>query len=191
MWLPARGGAARAAKTVICFLIIYSCREFNQIFFQIHLLNKMHYPVIQLGVEHCNVFLDCTWKENRIWRNITDLRQVWPLNFLPGFVSSSTTLRTIFTLFYLVSYLVSKNVLFHKKKPPGNNQVVSPAEKIPLFYSYSIVAGGLLVTSYSTRLTCLTSLTIRTEIFCRISHGIWAKSAVIPSIDVTARMQTA
>ena len=35
------------------------------------------------------------------------------------------------------------------------------------------------------------SLTIRTEIFCRISHGIWAKSAVIPSIDVTARMQTA
>ncbi len=56
------------------------------------------------------------------------------------------------------------------------------------FYSHSIVAGGLLVISYTTRLTCPTSLTIRAEIFCRISQSMRAKSAVMPSTLVIARM---
>lgn len=30
----------------------------------------------------------------------------------------------------------------------------------------------------------------RTEIFCKTSHGIRAKSAVMPSIEVTARIPT-
>lgn len=38
-----------------------------------------------------------------------------------------------------------------------------------IFYSHSTVAGGLLVTSYTTRLMCLTSLVIRLETFARRS----------------------
>jgi len=58
-------------------------------------------------------------------------------------------------------------------------------------YSHSIVDGGFDVTSYRTRLTFWTSLTIRTEIFSSTSHGMRAQSDVIPSIDVTARIPTA
>ena len=58
-------------------------------------------------------------------------------------------------------------------------------------YSHSIVAGGFDVTSYSTRLTCFTSFTRRTEIFSSTSHGIRAQSEVMPSIDVTARIPIA
>ena len=58
-------------------------------------------------------------------------------------------------------------------------------------YSHSIVAGGLEVMSYSTRLMPCTSLTIRTEIFSSTSQGIRAQSDVIPSIDVTARIPIA
>lgn len=54
-------------------------------------------------------------------------------------------------------------------------------------YSHSIVAGGLLVISYTTLLMCFTSLTIRVETFSRISYGILAQSAVIKSVVVTAR----
>ncbi len=57
-------------------------------------------------------------------------------------------------------------------------------------YSHSIVAGGFDVTSYTIRLTLSTSLTIRTEIFSSTSQGIRAQSAVMPSIDVTARIPT-
>ena len=55
-----------------------------------------------------------------------------------------------------------------------------------VFYSHSIVAGGLLVMSYTTRLICLTSFTILVEITSNTSHGILAQSDVIPSIEVTA-----
>ncbi len=55
-----------------------------------------------------------------------------------------------------------------------------------VFYSHSIVAGGLLVISYTTRLICFTSFTILVEITSNTSHGILAQSDVIPSIEVTA-----
>lgn len=38
-----------------------------------------------------------------------------------------------------------------------------------LIYSHSTVAGGLLVTSYTTRLMCLTSLVMRLETVARMS----------------------
>ena len=50
--------------------------------------------------------------------------------------------------------------------------------------------GGLDVISMATRLTCFTSFTIRVEILSSTSYGILAQSAVIPSIDVTARITT-
>lgn len=60
--------------------------------------------------------------------------------------------------------------------------------KLFLFYSHSIVAGGLLVMSYTTRLTWATSLTMRALIVCSTSQGMRAKSLVMPSILVTARI---
>ncbi len=57
-------------------------------------------------------------------------------------------------------------------------------------YSHSIVAGGFDVMSYTTRLTLSTSFTMRTEIASSTSHGMRAQSAVMPSLDVTARMPT-
>ncbi len=71
-----------------------------------------------------------------------------------------------------------------------NNPISSLLKTTVGGYSHSIVEGGLLVTSYTMRLTWSTSLTIRTEIFCKTSHGIRAKSAVMPSIEVTARIPT-
>ena len=54
-------------------------------------------------------------------------------------------------------------------------------------YSNSIVPGGLLVRSYITRLTPRTSLIIRDITLFNTSYGIWADSAVIKSIVLTAR----
>ena len=54
-------------------------------------------------------------------------------------------------------------------------------------HSHSIVAGGLLLTSYTTRFTPGTSLAIRFEISASTSGGNGNQSAVIPSRDVTAR----
>lgn len=54
-------------------------------------------------------------------------------------------------------------------------------------YSNSIVAGGFPVQSYSTRLTPLTSFTIRLATLPNTSHGIWAASAVMKSTVFTAR----
>src|SRR5437870_1535157 len=48
-------------------------------------------------------------------------------------------------------------------------------------HSHSMVAGGLEVMSYTTRLTWGTSLTIRLEICASTLYGICAQSAVIPS----------
>ncbi len=57
-------------------------------------------------------------------------------------------------------------------------------------YSHSILAGGLVVTSSTTRFTCGTSLTIRLEMTRTTSYGMRAQSAVIKSSVVTARMAT-
>ena len=54
-------------------------------------------------------------------------------------------------------------------------------------YSHSIVAGGLLVTSYTTLLTPRTSFTMRVEALSSSSYGSRAQSAVIKSVVVTAR----
>lgn len=55
------------------------------------------------------------------------------------------------------------------------------------YYSNSIVAGGLPVQSYSTRLTPLTSFTILLATLLSTSHGICAASAVMKSTVLTAR----
>ena len=57
-------------------------------------------------------------------------------------------------------------------------------------HSHSIVAGGLLVISYTTRDTPGTSLTMRFETRAKSSGGKWVHSAVIKSIEVTARKAT-
>src|ERR1700758_945974 len=54
-------------------------------------------------------------------------------------------------------------------------------------YSHSIVPGGLLVTSYTTRFTPLTSLTIRAATLPSKAMSNGKKSAVMPSLEVTAR----
>ena len=58
---------------------------------------------------------------------------------------------------------------------------------IPEAYSHSIVAGGFVVISYTTRLMFFTSLTIRAEMTSSTSYGIRAKSAVMKSVVVTPR----
>ncbi len=55
------------------------------------------------------------------------------------------------------------------------------------YYSHSMVAGGLEVMSYTMRLACFTSLTMRVLIFSRTSYGMRAQSAVMASTLVTAR----
>ena len=60
-----------------------------------------------------------------------------------------------------------------------------------LNYSISIVPGGLLVQSYITLFTPLTSLTIRFVTMSSISHGRWIASAVMKSVVPTARSATA
>ena len=57
-------------------------------------------------------------------------------------------------------------------------------------YSHSIVPGGFEVMSRQTRFTCFTSFTILVEMTFSTSYGMRAQSAVIPSIEVTARTTT-
>ena len=57
-------------------------------------------------------------------------------------------------------------------------------------HSHSIVAGGLLVMSYTTRFTSGTKLTIRFATVSRKSCGNLAQSAVMKSLEVTARNAT-
>ena len=57
-------------------------------------------------------------------------------------------------------------------------------------YSHSMVPGGLLVMSSTTRLTSRISLIIRDAICSSRSYGRRAQSAVIASSDVTARIAT-
>ena len=56
-----------------------------------------------------------------------------------------------------------------------------------LFYSHSMVPGGLEVTSRTTRLTPRTSLTMRAETRRRRSSGRLTQSAVMPSEEATTR----
>ena len=62
---------------------------------------------------------------------------------------------------------------------------------ISIFYSSSIVPGGLLVRSYITRLTPFTSLIILVITLCNTSNGMSAQSAVMKSLVHTARSATA
>ena len=54
-------------------------------------------------------------------------------------------------------------------------------------YSHSMVAGGLELISYVTRFTPFTSLMMRVEMRASTSCGNGYQSAVMPSLDVTAR----
>src|ERR1700693_3905082 len=58
------------------------------------------------------------------------------------------------------------------------------------FYSHSMVPGGLLVMSKTTRLTPLTSFTIRLLMRASTSYGTRAQSAVMASSLVTTRTAT-
>src|SRR5260370_40413020 len=58
---------------------------------------------------------------------------------------------------------------------------------VKVFYSHSMVAGGLLVMSRTTRLTSGTSLVTRVEIRARTSAGSRAQSAVLASSLGTGR----
>src|SRR3954471_13020642 len=64
----------------------------------------------------------------------------------------------------------------------------APELKLQCRYSHSIVAGGLLEMSYTTRFTPRTSLIIRLLISARILNGIRAQSAVMKSWLSTARI---
>src|SRR4051812_14797197 len=57
-------------------------------------------------------------------------------------------------------------------------------------HSHSMVPGGLLVTSRTTRLTSGTSFVMRVEIVASTSYGRRVQSAVIASSDETGRSTT-
>ena len=63
-------------------------------------------------------------------------------------------------------------------------------ENTPPRHSHSMVPGGLLVTSYTTRLTLRTVLQMRVETARRNAGSKWNQSAVMPSALVTARSAT-
>ena len=54
-----------------------------------------------------------------------------------------------------------------------------------------MVAGGLELMSYTTRFTPRTLLMMSLDTLARKSYGRWHQSAVIPSVEVTARRATA
>src|SRR5262249_55221869 len=64
-------------------------------------------------------------------------------------------------------------------------------DRRPPRYSHSIVPGGLLVMSYTTRLIPRTSLMTRDEIRGSSSYGSCTQSAVMPSREWTARSASA
>ena len=73
---------------------------------------------------------------------------------------------------------------------PGRRHRLRAPARPALSYSHSIVPGGLLVTSSTTRLTSGTSLVIRVEIVASTGSGTRAQSAVIASSLVTGRSTT-
>ena len=64
---------------------------------------------------------------------------------------------------------------------------VSGSGEGPWGHSHSMVPGGLLVTSRTTRLTSATSLVMRVEMRASTSYGSRVQSAVIASSDETGR----
>lgn len=72
----------------------------------------------------------------------------------------------------------------------GPKRLCRKAFRLYSGHSHSILAGGLVVTSSTTRFTCGTSLTILAEIVRTTSYGMRAQSAVMKSSVVTARMAT-
>ena len=64
------------------------------------------------------------------------------------------------------------------------------APSAPAGYSHSMVPGGLLVTSSTTRLTSATSFVIRVEMRSSTSYGSRVQSAVIASSELTGRSTT-
>ena len=78
-----------------------------------------------------------------------------------------------------------------KKSPRNLLKINSPEDRmLRIDYSHSTLAGGLVVTSRTTRLTWGTSLTIRAETVAIVSYGMRAQSAVMKSSVVTARRAT-
>jgi hypothetical protein len=75
----------------------------------------------------------------------------------------------------------------HERRDPGPG---ADREALWVAYSHSIVPGGLLVMSSTTRFTSRISLIIREAICSSRSYGSRAQSAVIASSDVTARIAT-
>jgi DNA-binding NarL/FixJ family response regulator len=73
---------------------------------------------------------------------------------------------------------------------PGRRHRLRAPARPALTYSHSIVPGGLLVMSSTTRLTSGTSLVIRPEILASTGSGTLAQSAVIASSLVTGRSTT-
>lgn len=77
--------------------------------------------------------------------------------------------------------------LGYERAPSGGLRYQKDHQESARPHSHSIVAGGLLEISYTTRLTPRTSLMMREDTFARNSYGRRAQSAVIPSFEVTAR----
>src|SRR4051812_38309970 len=73
------------------------------------------------------------------------------------------------------------------RPPPGARGARSVSREGGGPYSHSMVPGGLLVTSSTTRLTSATSLVIRVEILASTSYGNRVQSAVIASSLDTGR----
>ena len=94
-------------------------------------------------------------------------------------------LRNKFGLLNLGIKKVSQYIL------SAGKSAIYAASRLSVYYSNSIVPGGLLVRSYMTRFTPFTSFTIRFMTFCSTSHGISAASAVMKSLVSTARRATA
>lgn len=80
------------------------------------------------------------------------------------------------------NHLRGKRKLYASGRPSG--------AKPSALYSHSMVPGGLLVMSYTTRLTPSTSLTMRFEIRDKSLDSAGNQSAVIPSTLWTRRMTT-
>src|SRR5262249_17754389 len=79
-----------------------------------------------------------------------------------------------------------EQVVAGRLRRPGRRVVSgSPLRRRVLPYSHSIVPGGLLVMSSTTRLTSRISLIMREAICSSRSYGSRAQSAVIASSDVT------
>ncbi len=119
------------------------------------------------------------------------------LDFKNKYIHKNTidSFNKISMVFLFVSHLALFIKLFQKTFLPNFVPVENfkPLQTLVLWaflfvfnYSHSIVAGGLLVISYTTLLICPTSFTILLDISPSIDHGRCANSAVMKSVVVTA-----